>query len=103
MLENFDNTWRESGGDNISTFINVPPGKYRFRVECLNIDGIKSEKAISHHHRPTLVENLVGIRNLHGLLILIFSVFMNRALERARHQSRATKSTGEGTGPGKRD
>ena len=83
MLENFDNTWRESGGDNISTFINVPPGKYRFRVECFNIDGIKSEKAISIIIDPPWWKTWWAY-GIYGLLILIFSVFMNRALrERA--------------------
>ena len=88
MLENFDNTWRESGGDNMSTFINVPPGKYRFRVECFNIDGIKSEKAISIIIDPPWWKTWWAY-GIYGLLILIFSVFMNRVLrERAISQER---------------
>jgi signal transduction histidine kinase/ligand-binding sensor domain-containing protein len=83
MLENFDNTWRESGGDNISTFINVPPGKYIFRVECFNIDGIKSEKAISIIISPPWWKTGWAYV-FYGLLILVFSFFMNRVLrERA--------------------
>jgi signal transduction histidine kinase/ligand-binding sensor domain-containing protein len=88
MLENFDNTWREAAGDNISTFINVPPGKYIFRVECFNIDGIKSEKAISIIISPPWWKTWWAY-GFYGLLILIFSIFMNRVLrERAISQER---------------
>ena len=46
ILENYDNTWREARGDKSSFYLNVPPGKYVFRVKAFNSDGIKSEKAI---------------------------------------------------------
>jgi signal transduction histidine kinase/ligand-binding sensor domain-containing protein len=83
MLENFDNSWRESGGDNISTFINIPPGKYIFRVECFNIDGIKSEKTIGIIISPPWWKTLWAY-GFYGLLILIIATFVNRALrERA--------------------
>ena len=83
MLENFDNTWREAAGDNISTFVNVPPGKYIFRIESFNIDGTKSEKAISIIISPPWWKTWWAY-GFYGLLILIFSFFMNRVLrERA--------------------
>ena len=47
MLENYDNTWREAKGEKSSFYLNVPPGKYVFRVKAFNSDGTKSEKAIT--------------------------------------------------------
>jgi len=46
MLENYDSTWRESGGDKSAFYLNVPPGKYLFRVSAINIDGVKAEKTM---------------------------------------------------------
>ncbi len=46
MLENYDNTWREAVGEKSSFYLNVPPGKYVFRVKALNSDGASAEKAI---------------------------------------------------------
>ncbi len=46
MLENYDNTWHDLGGDHRAFFFNVPPGKYNFRVKAINSDGASAEKSI---------------------------------------------------------
>ena len=46
MLENYDSTWREAGGDKSAFYLNVPAGNYLFRVNAVNIDGVKAEKTI---------------------------------------------------------
>ena len=79
MLENYDDVWRESFGDKMATFINVPPGKFTFRVKSFNIDGIKSEKAISIVIDPPWWKTWWAY-GIYGLLILAFAVFMNRLL-----------------------
>ena len=79
MLENYDDVWREAIGDKMATFINVPPGKYTFRVKSFNIDGIKSEKAISIIIDPPWWKTWWAYV-IYGLLILAFAVFMNRLL-----------------------
>jgi signal transduction histidine kinase/ligand-binding sensor domain-containing protein len=43
MLDNYDNVWREANGDKAANYINVPPGKYTFRIKAYNIDGVKTE------------------------------------------------------------
>lgn len=43
MLENFNNTWINSGTVNSATFTNLPPGEYVFRVKGSNNDGIWNE------------------------------------------------------------
>src|SRR6266536_1890021 len=47
MLENYDNTWREAVNEKSSTYINVSPGTYVYRVRAYNSEGVKTEKAIT--------------------------------------------------------
>ena len=47
MLENYDDTWREAVGEKSSTYINVSPGTYVYRVRAYNNEGVKAEKAIT--------------------------------------------------------
>ena len=100
MLENYDDVWREAIGDKMATFINVPPGKYTFRVKSFNIDGIKSEKAISIIIDPPWWKTWWAYV-IYGLLILAFAVFMNRMLRNLAVQAGATEGAGKGTGAGK--
>ena len=46
LLENFDNLWRDAGGDKSANYINLPPGQYTFHVRAINVDGVKAEKTI---------------------------------------------------------
>jgi len=46
MLENYDSTWREAGVDKSAFYLNIPPGKYVFRVKAINIDNATAEKSI---------------------------------------------------------
>jgi signal transduction histidine kinase/ligand-binding sensor domain-containing protein len=46
LLEHYDSTWRQSGGDRNAYFVRVPPGKYVFRVKAINIDGVWAEKSM---------------------------------------------------------
>jgi streptogramin lyase len=47
ILENYDNTWREAGGEKSSIYFNVPPGTYVYRVRAYNSEGVKAEKTIT--------------------------------------------------------
>ncbi len=46
MLENYNNTWNNIGGDRRAYFFNVPPGTYTFRVKAVSADGGVAEKSI---------------------------------------------------------
>ena len=43
-LEGYDNAWREVGTQRTATYINLPPGTYRFRVKGSNDDGLWNEE-----------------------------------------------------------
>ncbi len=43
LLEGFDRTWIEVPNRREATYMNLPPGSYRFRVQASNNDGIWSE------------------------------------------------------------
>lgn len=47
MLENYDNTWRKAVNEKSSTYFNVPPGTYVYRVKAYNNEGVKAEEAIT--------------------------------------------------------
>jgi len=40
MLEGFDHNWTEAGSRRTAYYTNIPPGKYTFRVQAANNDGI---------------------------------------------------------------
>ena len=44
MMESFDNHWTEAGNRRLATYTNLPPGRYRFRVEARNNDGVWSNE-----------------------------------------------------------
>ena len=77
MLENFDNTWRESTGDKGATFINVPPGKYVFRVKANNIDGVMAEKSIQIIISPPWWKTWWAY-SIYGLLLLTAIIGVHR-------------------------
>jgi ligand-binding sensor domain-containing protein len=39
-LEGFDQDWSDAGNKRTTTYTNLPPGNYRFRVEAVNGDGV---------------------------------------------------------------
>lgn len=40
MLEGFDHNWTEAGSRRIAYYTNIPPGRYTFRVQAANNDGV---------------------------------------------------------------
>jgi len=54
MLENYENIWREAVNEKSSTYINVSPGAYVYRVRAYNSEGVKTEKAITIRIHPPL-------------------------------------------------
>lgn len=43
-MEGYDNEWRESGTRHFTTYTNLPPGEYTFKVIASNNDGMWNEK-----------------------------------------------------------
>lgn len=46
-LENYEDAWRKSNGENKAYYYNVEPGKYIFRLKAVNSIGLWSEKSFS--------------------------------------------------------
>jgi signal transduction histidine kinase/DNA-binding response OmpR family regulator/streptogramin lyase len=46
-MENFDKAWRENGTSRTTTYTNLSPGKYVFRVQGSNNDGVWNEEGAS--------------------------------------------------------
>jgi signal transduction histidine kinase/ligand-binding sensor domain-containing protein len=40
MLDGFDRDWTDAGGRRVAYYTNIPPGKYTFRVQAANNDGV---------------------------------------------------------------
>jgi signal transduction histidine kinase/ligand-binding sensor domain-containing protein len=47
MLDNYDNTWRQSGTEHTAYYYNVPPGHYVLRTKAASSSGIWKEKMIA--------------------------------------------------------
>ena len=45
ILEGFEQKWHEAGNRRTATYINIPPGKYTFRVKALNSEGFSNESS----------------------------------------------------------
>ncbi|MGD0479933.1 MAG: two-component regulator propeller domain-containing protein [Terracidiphilus sp.] len=54
MLEGFDHGWTEAGTRRTAYYTNIPPGRYTFRVQAANNDGVWSttDAALSFELRP---------------------------------------------------
>ena len=60
MLEGFDHNWTEAGTRRAAYYTNIPPGKYTFRVQAANNDGIwnAAGAAFSFELRPHFYQTL---------------------------------------------
>jgi signal transduction histidine kinase/ligand-binding sensor domain-containing protein len=43
LLEGFDDRWVDAGTRRVAYYTNIPPGRYRFRVQASNADGLWNE------------------------------------------------------------
>ena len=60
MLEGFDHAWTDAGTRRAAYYTNIPPGKYTFRVQAANNDGIwnTTGAAFSFELRPHFYQTL---------------------------------------------
>ena len=82
LMENFDSVWRDAGGDKSATYINVPPGKYLFRVKAINIDGVQAQKTIQIIINPPWWKTWWAY-SIYGILLLI-SIFAIHRIQKQR-------------------
>lgn len=60
MLEGFDRAWTEAGARRTAYYTNIPPGRYTFRVQAANNDGLWNTEgaALTFELRPHFYQTL---------------------------------------------
>ena len=77
LLEGFDATWVEAGPRRIAYYTNIPPGRYRFRVQGSNADGVWNDlgdvlelQLGTHFYRRGWFFVALGLGALAGVILL---------------------------------
>jgi ligand-binding sensor domain-containing protein/signal transduction histidine kinase len=85
MLEGFDRNWTEAGARRTAYYTNIPPGRYTFRVQAANNDGLWNTQgaALTFELRPhfyqTLWFYLVLLAAVVGVIVLLLRLRLRRA------------------------
>ncbi len=91
MLEGFDKHWTEAGARRTAYYTNIPPGRYVFRVQAANNDGVWNTKgaALRFELRPHFYQTVwfyLGLALLLGALVVLI---LRLRLMRAEREFRA--------------
>ena len=91
MLEGFDKGWTEAGARRTAYYTNIPPGRYVFRVEAANNDGVWSQHgaALAFELRPHFYQTWWFYALLMLLVAGIVVAFLRLRLRRAESEFRA--------------
>jgi signal transduction histidine kinase/ligand-binding sensor domain-containing protein len=85
MLESFDHGWTEAGTRRTAYYTNIPPGKYTFRVQAANNDGVWNtegaalEFELQPHFYQTIWFYLFLALLAAGLVVLLLRLRLRRA------------------------
>ncbi len=85
MLEGFDRAWTEAGARRAAYYTNIPPGRYTFRVQAANNDGVWNTEGASlsfelePHFYQTLWFYLALLIAAIGGVILLLRLRLHRA------------------------
>jgi signal transduction histidine kinase/streptogramin lyase len=85
MLEGFDKTWTDAGARRTAYYTNIPAGKYTFRVQAANNDGVWNFEgaALKFELRPHFYQTLwfyaLLILTAVGLVVLVQRMRLKRA------------------------
>jgi signal transduction histidine kinase/ligand-binding sensor domain-containing protein len=91
MLEGFDRGWTEAGTRRSAYYTNIPPGRYTFRVQAANNDGLWNTEgaALTFVLRPHFYQTawfyVLLLASAVGLVVLL----LRRRLRRAESEFRA--------------
>ena len=91
MLDGFDHGWTEAGTRRVAYYTNIPPGRYTFRVQAANNDGVWNTQgaALAFELRPHFYQTLW----FYGLLALavagLVAGLLRLRLVRAEREFRA--------------
>jgi signal transduction histidine kinase/ligand-binding sensor domain-containing protein len=85
MLEGFDRGWTEAGARRSAYYTNIPPGRYTFRVQAANNDGLWNTKgaALAFELRPHFYQTLwfyaLLLAAVAGVVVLLLRLRLRRA------------------------
>ena len=91
MLEGFDRRWTDAGARRVAYYTNIPPGRYTFRVQAANNDGVWNMQGASlpfelrPHFYQTLWFYVLLLAAVGGLIALA----LKRRLLHAEHEFNA--------------
>jgi signal transduction histidine kinase len=90
-LEGFDRNWTEAGTRRTAYYTNIPPGRYTFRVQAANNDGLwnATGAALTFELRPHFYQTLWFYALLLAALVGIVVLLLRLRLRRAEGEFRA--------------
>ncbi len=91
MLEGFDRRWTNAGAGRTAYYTNIPPGKYTFRVQAANNDGLwnATGAVLSFELQPHFYQRLWFYALLLGLVAAAMVWIPRQRLRMAKREFRA--------------
>ncbi|MGA8041424.1 MAG: two-component regulator propeller domain-containing protein [Terracidiphilus sp.] len=91
MLEGFDRHWTEAGARRTAYYTNIPPGRYVFRVQAANNDGVWNAEgaALGFELRPHFYQTVWFYIVLALVLAALVVLILRLRLKRAEREFRA--------------
>jgi signal transduction histidine kinase/ligand-binding sensor domain-containing protein len=91
MLEGFDHGWTEAGTRRAAYYTNIPPGKYTFRVQAANNDGLWNTDgaALSFELRPHFYQTIWFYILLLAAIAAVVVLLLRLRLRRAEREFKA--------------
>ena len=91
MLEGFDRDWTEAGTRRAAYYTNIPPGRYTFRVQAANNDGLWNTQGatLAFELRPHFYQTLWFYALLAALMVGMIVLLLRLRLRRAEGEFRA--------------
>jgi ligand-binding sensor domain-containing protein/signal transduction histidine kinase len=91
MLEGFDRGWTEAGARRSAYYTNIPPGRYTFRVQAANNDGLWNTEgaALAFELRPHFYQTIWFYALLLVAMVGVVVLLLRLRLRRAEGEFRA--------------
>jgi ligand-binding sensor domain-containing protein/signal transduction histidine kinase len=91
MLDGFDHGWTEAGTRRAAYYTNIPPGRYTFRAQAANNDGLWNDKGASlvFELRPHFYQTIWFYALLLAAMVGIVVLLLRLRLRRAEGEFRA--------------
>jgi signal transduction histidine kinase/ligand-binding sensor domain-containing protein len=91
MLESFDHGWTEAGARRTAYYTNIPPGRYTFRVQAANNDGLWNTDgaAVTFELRPHFYQTAWFLALLLAAVAGLVLLLLRRRLRLAESEFRA--------------